>query len=213
MIGNTGTNFLHRYLKTLPGFLLIFGLRAMNAYASSEAEMTSVSEADRLLGPLVLVKPLAPQTLTFLLNEAESQYRFGNPSQALRGFETIVSVVPTSAKAWLRIGNLHHQGGRVIPALEAYRRSAQSHDEGDGSSRQKAWMNICLLHIAEAETALDALEREAGIEAQTSPVANVDEDSSIRERELKLRSSAGRTAERAAEMLSATRRANFRSSK
>ncbi len=117
----------------------------------------SRSELDQLLGPLVLTQPLAAPTVQLLLKEAEFQYRFGNPDEALRGFQTIVSVAPGEAKAWLRIGNLHHLADRIDPAMVAYKRSSECVDSADVQSKQKALVNILLIHLEGAEKALEKL--------------------------------------------------------
>lgn len=128
----------------------------------SVAPVLSRAQVDALLGPLRLVRPLAPETLERLVDEGESVYRSRNLPQALEAFGTLVELDPRNVHAWLRLGNLHQQAGRDADALHAYRRAGTGAPRSarDDASRGKALLNVAMLGIAQAEQALDAFDRE-----------------------------------------------------
>ena len=120
------------------------------------------AQVDALLGPLRLVRPLAPETLERLLDEGESVYRARNLPQAFEAFGTVVELEPRSVHAWLRLGNLHQQAGRDPEALHAYRQAGRGvpRSARDDAARGKALLNVAMLGIAQAEEALEAFDRE-----------------------------------------------------
>jgi tetratricopeptide (TPR) repeat protein len=94
---------------------------------------------------------------------AEASFRRGEDQAALERFETLVVVDPWSARAWLRIGNLHHRAGRHEQARTAYRHATVGApaDPLDEEAQRKAQVNLALLGVQQANDALRALE-EAG---------------------------------------------------
>ncbi|HVL59647.1 MAG TPA: tetratricopeptide repeat protein [Burkholderiaceae bacterium] len=110
------------------------------------------------LGPIRLQRPVAAATFDRLLKEAESMYRSRNLPQALDAYQTLVELDPGHSQAWLRIGNLHHQGGRIGAAMAAYRNAVPADEAAipDPAAVGKALLNIALLA---AEQVGDALER------------------------------------------------------
>jgi uncharacterized membrane protein (UPF0127 family) len=77
------------------------------------------------LPPLTLVRPLAPETLTRLLDDADSLYRGRQWTRAMEAYQGLVELDPGNRTAWLRIGNLHHQRNQLGAAAGAYRKAAQ----------------------------------------------------------------------------------------
>jgi predicted negative regulator of RcsB-dependent stress response len=92
---------------------------------------------------------------------AESSFRRGEDDVALERFETLVVIDPWSARAWLRIGNLHHRAGRHEQARTAYRQATVGApaDPLDEDAQRKAHVNLALLGVQQANEALKALEQ------------------------------------------------------
>jgi tetratricopeptide (TPR) repeat protein len=117
-------------------------------------------DLDRQLGPLVLLRELSAGAIETLLAEAEGQYRYGLLTQAMEGFRGLLELAPNEPKAWLRMGNLHQQAGATGEALLAYQRaidlptSSRDHE----LVRDKALLNVGLIHLEQAERALGLLE-------------------------------------------------------
>lgn len=132
------------------------------ARAPSIAPAYTRAQVEALLGPLRLMRPLAPDTLQRLIDEGESVYRARHAAQAHEAFATVVELDPHNVHAWLRLGNLHQQAGREIDALAAYRHAGAGHaaTARDETSRGKALLNIALLGVAQAEHALEDFDRD-----------------------------------------------------
>lgn len=77
------------------------------------------------LGPIHLLRPLAPETIARLLEEADSLYRGRQWVQALEAYRSLIELDPRNRTAWLRMGNLHHQRNQLASAASAYRKAAQ----------------------------------------------------------------------------------------
>jgi len=137
--------------------------QAMNDIAASD-----LPAADGLeLAPLALVRPLAPQTLARLLDEAESLYLARQGARALEAFRQITELEPAHRGAWLRIGNLHHQRNQLEAAAQAYRRAAAlaadgiPEPEGDANAsvRARALANLASVALEQAREALAELQQ------------------------------------------------------
>jgi uncharacterized membrane protein (UPF0127 family) len=119
------------------------------------------------LAPLALVRPLAPQTLARLLDEAESLYLARQGARALEAFRQITELEPAHRGAWLRIGNLHHQRNQLEAAAQAYRRAAAlaadgiPEPEGDANAsvRARALANLASVALEQAREALAELQQ------------------------------------------------------
>jgi tetratricopeptide (TPR) repeat protein len=121
-----------------------------------------------ILGPLQLVAPLDPATVARVLDEAEATYRSRDARHAMAAFESLVELDPGNGHAWLRIGNLHHQAGRLHEALDAYAVAGRTDAASPPAlptrladppvARGKALLNTALLHLSEAGRALDDLD-------------------------------------------------------
>ena len=57
--------------------------------------------------------------------DAEEAYRSRRWSEAMQAFNAIVVFEPNHARAWLRIGNLHHRRKQLLSAASAYRKAAR----------------------------------------------------------------------------------------
>ena len=129
------------------------------------------SEVDRILGPLLLTSELSADSLQVLVDEAETQYRLGLKAQAMEGYLGILALSPRASKAWLRVGNLHHQSGQDVEAISAYQKAA-SHagvDSEERATREKALLNLSMLYLEKAANALAALEQAALDQAEQMP--------------------------------------------
>jgi hypothetical protein len=121
-----------------------------------------------ILGPLQLVAPLDPATVARVLDEAEATYRSRDARHAMAAFESLVELDPGNGHAWLRIGNLHQQAGRLHGALDAYAVAGRADAASAPAlptrladppvARGKALLNTALLHLSEAGRALDDLD-------------------------------------------------------
>ena len=130
------------------------------ALGAGPAAMRVGTPAARLLGPIRLVRPLAPETLTRMLDEAESTYRSRNGPQAMDAYATLLEIDPSNLHAWLRVGNLYQQAERHDDAMAAYRQATASlpQTRADFDTRGKALANIALIGIEQAQRALDELD-------------------------------------------------------
>ncbi|MBK8767481.1 MAG: DUF192 domain-containing protein [Burkholderiaceae bacterium] len=98
---------------------------AMPAGASAGLVQASPVSPRALLGPIHLLRSLAPETIARLLDEAESLYRGRQWVQALEAYRGLIELDPRNRTAWLRMGNLHHQRNQLASAASAYRKAAQ----------------------------------------------------------------------------------------
>jgi tetratricopeptide (TPR) repeat protein len=132
------------------------------------------AEVDRILGPLSLTAEISPASMQILFEEAESQYRIGLRSQALEAFSAILSLSPRLSKAWLRIGNLHHQSGRESAAIDAYQHAVlhAGAAEDQREAGNKALLNISMLYLQKAAEALSVLEKAALEESFEKPIGS-----------------------------------------
>ena len=100
--------------------------------------------------------------------EVERAYVAGRYRDAEVVVEEILKSDPGNSAAWLRRGNLHHQGGRLELAAESYRRalgiaSSASPSQLEGDARlvevkAKASANLALLGIEQTRNALETLD-------------------------------------------------------
>ncbi|MBP8308853.1 MAG: DUF192 domain-containing protein, partial [Burkholderiaceae bacterium] len=123
-----------------------------------------------LLGPIHLLRPLAPETITRLLDEAESLYRGRQWVQALEAYRSLIELDPRNRTAWLRMGNLHHQRNQLASAASAYRKAAQlpaPAPEAGGFEpatreatevRAKALANLAVVNLELARESLNELQ-------------------------------------------------------
>jgi tetratricopeptide (TPR) repeat protein len=146
-------------------------------------------EVERILGPLQLTSELSPGSMQVLLDEAEAQYRLGRQDQALEGFAAILALSPRMSKAWLRIGNLHHQSGQDSEAIVAYQKAAtfSGPSEDERANRDKALLNISMLYLDKAGSALGLLELAALDQITRSANEVTDKDREQVHRQLEIR--------------------------
>jgi tetratricopeptide (TPR) repeat protein len=121
-------------------------------------------------------RPDAAETLARLLDDAESAYRARRWPQAMDAFKAVTAFDPDNARAWLRIGNLHHRRGQWVAAAAAYRKAvprdgpprapdatgaADPADPADpaGAVRAKALLNLASVNLELARAALAELGR------------------------------------------------------
>jgi len=97
--------------------LLLSVAVALPPHAKAEASSHEVQ-------PIRLVRPLAPETLARLVDEAESLYLARQWPRAMDAFRSITEYEPAHSLAWMRIGNLHHQRNQLTAAASAYRKAA-----------------------------------------------------------------------------------------
>jgi len=122
-------------------------------------------DADRVLGPIRLVRPLSPHTIEMLYKEADSAYRGERWTAAMQGFRILVGYEPAHGRAWFRIGNLHQQRRQYVAAAGAYRRASAAIDPSapdvpatEAIVRNKALLNLALVNTELARDALTQVE-------------------------------------------------------
>lgn len=149
----------------------------------------SRAEVERILGPLLLTSELSPDSMQVLVDEAETQYRLGRKDQAMEGFVAILALTPRMSMAWLRIGNLHHQAGRDSDAIEAYQRAVtfSSLNQEERPTRDKALLNISMLYLDKAGSALSILEQAALNQVAKSANDVTDNEREVVHRQLEIR--------------------------
>ncbi len=125
----------------------------------------SAQDADRVLGPIRLVRPLAPETMERLYEEADAAYRGERWTAAMQGFRALVGYEPGHGRAWFRIGNLHQHRRQYLAAAGAYRRASAAADPGgpdappaEAMVRNKALLNLALVNLEMAREALAYVE-------------------------------------------------------
>lgn len=150
--------FLPVALRSAMFVLSLLPCLALPCVAQANSSEEGPSAVRRLLGPLVLVRPLAAETLQRLTDEAESSYRSGRLRHAQESFEAVVEMVPNHAPSWLRLGNLHQRQGRRDRAMAAYRKAIASSAADSDQVRRKALFNMAVLHLDEIDKILVALE-------------------------------------------------------
>ena len=143
------------------------GAAAMATTAAIPMAATSPAASPAALSPLRLVAPLSPETLQRAFEEADSAYRARQFAQAEQALVDLTELAPDFARAWLRLGNLHHQQRRLSRAEYAYRRAAAIPEYGvsDPDARHRALANLVILGLEQAQGALRDLERSAGADA------------------------------------------------
>lgn len=100
-----------------------------------------------------------PETLR---DQGEAAYRARRFDEAVALYERLVAAQPSDARAWLRLGNIHHQRRDWFKALRAYRRAAartRAGVETDPAVRAKALYNLALVNLELARQTLRTLER------------------------------------------------------
>jgi tetratricopeptide (TPR) repeat protein len=141
---------------------LLFYLAQANAQAISpiSGAQSARSEAERMLGALVLVRPLSLESTEALYLEADAHYQRGLHSQAIEAFQDLLLLAPDSIKAWFRVGNLYHQKGSEAAAISAYQKAVdiKHSDSDDMRTQNKALLNISLICLERAGEALAKLE-------------------------------------------------------
>ncbi len=170
-------------------------------------------EVDRILGPLLLTSELSQDSLQVLVDEAETQYRLGRKEQAMEGFMAILALSPRMSRAWLRIGNLHHQSGQDSDAIEAYQKAVAYsglYDE-ERATRDKALLNLSMLYLDKAGNALSLLEQAALDQVAKLPIDLTDKDREEVHRQLEVRQRAQDVDARAQAQLNRMRSTTKRS--
>jgi hypothetical protein len=120
--------------------------------------------------PVALTRPLAPETIARMLDEAEAAYRARRWTQAMDAFKAVTAFDADNPQAWLRIGNLHQRRSQWLAAASAYRKaareesaeSASAHDTGQSPApsptvRTKALLNLASVNLEMARAALTEL--------------------------------------------------------
>jgi Tetratricopeptide repeat len=117
------------------------------------------SDADRILGPIKLTRPLSNDSLERLGSEAESLYKSRHRDRAIDAFTELLELDPLNAQAWFRLGNLYQQSNDVAGAIRAYRKCADTAAQTVGREvvRAKALLNLALLGLQGARQALNEL--------------------------------------------------------
>lgn len=106
--------------------------------------------------------------LAALQSQAEDAYRARRFDEALALYERLVGLQPASARAWLRLGNVHHQRRAWFKAIAAYRRASARTIAGVETEpivRAKAYYNVALVDLELARQNLRSLERLGGASA------------------------------------------------
>ncbi len=106
--------------------------------------------------------PAASHDPQALLARAEGSYRERRFDEALVLYDRLLSLQPSNAHAWLRLGNIHHRRRDWFKALAAYRRAAVRSIAGveiEPSLRAKAIYNTALIDLELARSSLRSLER------------------------------------------------------
>jgi Flp pilus assembly protein TadD len=145
----------------LPAMRLIVGLATALGIAAAISAIPSMAVAQEGHRAPTADAPVPFQEgFARELMGAEASFRRGEDQAALERFETLVVIDPWSARAWLRIGNLHHRAGRPEQARTAYRHATVGApaDPLDEEARRKAYVNLALLGVQQANDALRALE-------------------------------------------------------
>jgi tetratricopeptide (TPR) repeat protein len=159
---HAGTGFsVPSMAAALPAMRWIVGLAAALGIAVAIGAIPSVVVAQEGRGAPTGDTPLPFQEgFARELMGAEASFRRGEDQAALERFETLVVMDPWSARAWLRIGNLHHRAGKHEQARTAYRHATVGSpaDPLDEEARRKAYVNLALLGVQQANDALRALE-------------------------------------------------------
>jgi hypothetical protein len=113
----------------------------------------------------IAVRPLAPETMERLYEEADAAYRGERWTAAMQGFRALVGYEPGHGRAWFRIGNLHQLRRQYLAAAGAYRRASAAADPGgpdappaEAMVRNKALLNLALVNLEMAREALAYVE-------------------------------------------------------
>ena len=111
-----------------------------------------------------LVRPMSPEALQRLFDEAESAYRAKRLPQAADVFQGLIELEPQAVAAWLRLGNIWQSQGQLQWAIFAYKQAAQAEAVALPSEpedvRQKALLNLAALHLQGSRAALDLIQAE-----------------------------------------------------
>jgi hypothetical protein len=112
--------------------------------------------------PIELTRPMAPETLLRLLNEADGLYRARLVKQATEAYLTTLELEPRLVTAWFRLGNIWQQNGKEAWAIQAYSLASRSEpfvvEASDEETRAKALLNLSLLHMKASQRALDSAQ-------------------------------------------------------
>jgi hypothetical protein len=111
------------------------------------------------LGPLVLVRPLANESIQRLFDEADSLYLAKQVRQAQDGFEQLLELEPKHAQGWLRLGNLLQQKSDLTGAMRAYRKSIEAARPSHDAVGYKALFNLAQISLQRATDAIEELEQ------------------------------------------------------
>lgn len=147
--------------------VLIASLAGLVAARASAGERASV--------PLMLTRPIAPETVRRLIDEAHAHYRRANLEHAVDAWSTALTWSPAYRAGWLQLGNLHYRRDDLDAAESALRRAASAPaadaiddrlpstgeavgDPGD-SIRIKALVNLAALSLRRSALLLDQADR------------------------------------------------------
>ena len=92
---------------------------------AATASAAADADEDRPAAAANAGRSIAPEAIERMHADAEDAYRARRWSEAMQAFNAIVVLEPNHARAWLRIGNLHHRRNQLLSAASAYRKAAQ----------------------------------------------------------------------------------------
>jgi cytochrome c-type biogenesis protein CcmH/NrfG len=82
--------------------------------------------------------------------QAERAYVEGHLAQALSGYRSLTHAMPQNADFWFRLGNVYARLKRPDEAVDAYQ-----HALAIEPGHAKAWHNLGIIHLRQAEAAFD----------------------------------------------------------
>ncbi len=121
----------------------------------SEPEPPANVEAEPQLEEIVVPEPLADTPADPLREEALSQFRAGQPAEALALYRLLIEERGEHPALLYNIGVCLRQLGRYNEAMEAFESALRIHPNLREASVGLAW---CLLHLRKAEQALEMFE-------------------------------------------------------
>lgn len=145
---------------------------------SSNTPMSS--EAQRILGPLVLLRPLSTDAIERLYGEADGHYQGRAQRQAFDALMQLLELVPDHVPGWLRLGNLLQQRHDVTLASRAYRRCVElSRIQGAQAAEfgHKALFNLASISLQRAQEAVLELEGWQAVKEHRTAQSGVGEGS------------------------------------
>ena len=165
--------------KLLNRLAFCFVIASPMQASAADASAWQLSEVPRF-NMAGLARPMAPESLQRLFDEAESAYRAKRLPQAADVFQGLIELEPQAAAAWFRLGNIWQSQGQSQWAIFAYKQAAQAEAVALPAQpedvRQKALLNLAALHLQGSRAALDLIQAEIAqtgkLVAVTSAVAD-----------------------------------------